>query len=130
MLTFLLAAAFSQANASTVGAAHLVKHQDPSITIEVADGRRLLSSVDHCSLDGIPSLRLLLRKYESRPEPELKLLAAEARYRAGSALRFRQHDQQAMQWLDSVVRLYGAEPEIRFRRIVARSNYLLHNREK
>jgi hypothetical protein len=126
VLALLLSAAvFTQADLRTVRPAQLVERQDPHIANEVADGRRLLSSADHCSLNGIPSLRQLLRTYEGRPEPELRLLAAEARYRAGDTLHFRQHDQQAKHWFDSVVRLYGGEPDIRFRRIVARSNYML-----
>jgi tetratricopeptide (TPR) repeat protein len=94
-------------------------------TADVSEAKRSLASVDTCRLQALPELVQFIRKYEGRRDPELKSLAAEARYEGGWTLRFRGQDEQAVEWFKSVVRLYGRYGSLPFRRIVARANLML-----
>jgi hypothetical protein len=95
------------------------------LSVARIDAQRLLAEAGQCSLEGMVQIRRLLRRYGRRPEPELRLLSAQARLHAGSLNWFRERREEARNWFIGITRLYGKEMALPFQRVVASANYML-----
>jgi hypothetical protein len=90
-----------------------------------ADAQRLLDGADPCSAEDLGPILQLLRNYGRRPEPQLRLLTAQARFHAGWVNWFHEREAEARNWFVGITRLYGHEEALPVQRLVAASYYLL-----
>jgi len=97
----------------------------PSIERDVEAAQRLATSVDDCRAERLAPIRELIQRYGHRREPELRLIVARGRLATAGGFRFTSRLHQARRWYISVVRIYGNEQGIEFRRLVAFARFSL-----